>query len=81
MVIGASNHRTSRYVKKIDCPVLLQWGNNDEYVLKSETEKIFASISSPKKKLEIYDRAGHLPLIAADENKWDLTVKAFLNDN
>ena len=26
-------HKTSRYVKNINCPVLLQWGNSDEYVI------------------------------------------------
>ncbi len=54
-------HRTSRYVKNINCPVLLQWGSGDEYVMKEETERIFASINSPKKKLEIYVGAGHVP--------------------
>jgi hypothetical protein len=33
--------------------------------MKEETERIFASINSPKKKLEIYDGAGHAPLISA----------------
>jgi len=75
------SHQTSRYVKKINCPVLLQWGNNDEYVLKKETEKIFAAINSSKKKLEIYQGAGHIPLLVADASKWDETVKDFLNDN
>jgi len=74
-------HKTSRYLKNINCPVLLQWGNSDEYVLKEETERIFASIKSPKKKLEIYDGAGHGPLILANQSKWDETVTEFLNDN
>ncbi|HKC34693.1 MAG TPA: alpha/beta hydrolase [Chitinophagaceae bacterium] len=74
-------HNTSRYVKKINCPVLLQWGSSDEYVLKKETEKIFAAISATKKKLEIYKGAGHVPLLAANASKWDETVNEFLNDN
>src|SRR5436189_1031471 len=74
-------HRTSRYVKNINCPVLLQWGNSDEYVMKEETERIFASIKSSKKKLEIYDGAGHGPLISGNQLKWDATVTGFLNDN
>jgi len=74
-------HKTSRYVKNINCPVLLQWGNSDEYVLKEETDRIFASINSPKKKLEIYDGAGHGPLISGNQSKWDETVTGFLNDN
>ena len=77
----AYGHKTSRYVKKITCPVLLQWGNNDEYVLKNETENIFAAINSSKKKLEIYPGAGHSPLLAANPSKWDESVNEFLNEN
>ena len=77
----AYGHRTSRYVKKISCPVLLQWGNNDEYVLKKETERIFAAINSTKKQLEIYAGAGHVPLVAANASKWDETVNEFLKEN
>jgi len=74
-------HRTSRYVKSINCPVLLQWGSNDEYVMKEETERIFSSINSPKKKLEIYEGVGHRPLVSINQSKWDETVTEFLNDN
>jgi len=75
------SHKTSRYVKSINCPVLLQWGNSDEYVMKEETERIFASINSVKKKLEVYDGAGHGPLISGNQSKWDKAVTGFLNDN
>ncbi len=74
------NHKTSRYAKKITCPVLLQWGSNDEYVLKAETEKIFNTISSQNKKLEIYEGAGHVPLVNANEKQWVVTVKDFLGN-
>lgn len=74
-------HKTSSYVKKIKCPVLLQWGNNDEYVMKEETEKIFASIGSLKKKLEIYEGGEHGPLVSGNQLQWDKAVTEFLNDN
>jgi hypothetical protein len=74
-------HKTSRYVKSINCPVLLQWGTSDDYVMKEEIERIFASISSPKKKLEIYAGAGHGPLVAGNRPQWDKSVMDFLNDN
>ena len=77
----AYGHRTSRYVKEINCPVLLQWGNSDEYVLKEETERIFTSINSSQKKLEIYPGAGHIPLLFANASKWDEIVTEFLNTN
>ena len=74
-------HKTTRYVKNINCPVLLQWGSSDEYVMKGETERIFASINSSKKKLEIYSGVGHTPLLGANPSKWDETVIEFLNAN
>jgi alpha-beta hydrolase superfamily lysophospholipase len=73
-------HRTSKYVSKINCPVLLQWGNNDEYVLKKEIDKIFSSIKSSEKRLEIYEGASHGPLLAGHEEQWTKTVTDFLND-
>jgi alpha-beta hydrolase superfamily lysophospholipase len=75
------SHRTSSYVKKINCPVLLQWGDADAYVLKRETEKIYSNISSKQKELVIYPHAGHTPLISADRGKWKITVTDFLNRN
>jgi alpha-beta hydrolase superfamily lysophospholipase len=74
-------HKTSRYVKEVKCPVLLQWGNNDEYVSKTEIEKIFTSINSPKKKLEIYEGAGHGPLVVFNETRWIEVVSDFLSAN
>jgi len=50
-------------------------------VLKEETERIFASINSPIKKLEIYEGVGHRPLVSVNQSKWDETVTEFLNDN
>ena len=50
-------HKTTRYVTKINCPVLLQWGTLDNYVLQSETQKIFNAIASANKKLVIYEGA------------------------
>lgn len=73
-------HRTSKYVKKINCPVLMQWGSSDEYVLKKEIDKIFASVKSSNKKLEIYEGAGHGPLVTGNETRWTKTVNDFLNN-
>lgn len=74
------SHRTSKYVKKINCPVLLQWGTEDDYVKKKEIEKIYSSIGSSSKQLVIYDGAGHGPLVSFDENKWNTTVSSFLDN-
>lgn len=71
-------YKTENYVKKIKCPVLLQWGSQDTYVLKKETENIFKNISSVQKKLVIYNQAGHQSLLGADPGKWKSTVNDFL---
>ena len=73
-------HKTSRYLKKVNCPVLLQWGNNDEYVLRKEVDKLFSAIGLPSKKLEVYDGAGHGPLLAYDEERWTKKVNDFLEN-
>lgn len=71
-------HKTVKYARKIDCPVLLQWGNADEYVLRNETDKIFNAIGSAKKQLIVYEGVGHGPLLAANEQKWQTSVSEFL---
>ena len=72
-------HKTTKYVKSITCPVLLQWGGRDEYVLRKETENIFKNISS-KKILVEYKEAGHISLLNADAEKWRNAVAEFLKN-
>lgn len=71
-------HRITDYVKKINCPVLLQWGAKDIYVLREETGSIFSKIASGNKQLVIYNEAGHEHLIGRDGEKWQTSVKNFL---
>ena len=71
-------HTTSKYVKKITCPVLLQWGVKDPYVLQKETETIFSSIGSKEKNMVFYHDAMHESLLKSDRTKWEITVKNFL---
>ena len=73
-------HSTERYIGKINCPVLLQWGNNDEYVLRKETERIFTAVNSTQKQLEVYDGVGHWSLLLGNELKWTTTVNGFLDN-
>jgi esterase/lipase len=37
----------------------MQWGAMDNIVLKNETDEVYNAIASSKKKLVIYDHAGH----------------------
>lgn len=72
-------HQTTKYVQKINCPVLLQWGALDVYVLKTETDRIYSNISSQDKKLVIYDHANHESFAENDPLKWRIEVERFLS--
>lgn len=74
-------HQTSLYVKKINCPVLMEWGALDNYVLKTETEIIYNAIASADKKLVRYDRAGHESFLLNDPVKWRIEAERFLQVN
>ena len=66
-------------VRKIACPVLLQWGDHDENVSLQETENIYNNLSSPKKKLVIYPDCGHENLLLKQPALWKNSVSNFLN--
>lgn len=78
---GGIRHKMSSYVKKINSPVLMQWGAVDDYVHKNETDKIYTAIASANKKLVVYNRAGHESLLQNDPVKWRIEVERFLMAN
>ena len=74
-------HKTTSYVKKMQCPVLMQYGAMDSYVVKNETDKVYNAIASANKKLVVYDRAGHESLAQNDPVKWRIEIERFLMEN
>lgn len=72
-------HDVCTYARKINCPVLLQWGDRDEYVTKEETEAIYKSLGASQKKLVIYPNAGHSSFAQADPLLWNREVGGFIN--
>jgi alpha-beta hydrolase superfamily lysophospholipase len=74
-------HQTTRYVKSITCPVLLQWGTLDSYVLSPEIQKIYRATASPQKKLVVYEGAQHESLLRKEPVKWRNEVEGFLSGN
>lgn len=72
--------QTARYAKNIHCPVLEQYGEKDEAVLKNEVETIFEVIPSADKKLVIYDNALHESFLRKDPAMWKKEVGAFLEN-
>lgn len=75
---NAFNFKTTRYARDIQCPVLQQCGEKDQLVLKAETTAIYDAISSPDKKLVIYDNAAHELLFRKDPVIWTREVEDFL---
>ncbi len=70
--------KTTRYAKNINCPVLLQYGEKDELVLRYETDAIYEALASRNKKLVVYDNAGHELFLQKDPVTWRREVEAFL---
>jgi len=69
--------KPTEFVKKITCPVLVQWGANDPRVSRGETENIYNNITT-KKKLVVYENSGHESLCKKENEKWKNEVTAFL---
>lgn len=71
-------HITARYARNITCPVLVQYGEKDKYVLKKEVDEVYAAITSVQKKRVGYVNAGHESLLQNDPVLWRSEVGAFL---
>jgi uncharacterized protein len=74
----AFNMKPAEYAKKIQAPVLLQWGRNDARVTQKETDDIFNNLQGPKK-LAIYEQSGHQSLCKNENAKWLSEVQSFLS--
>lgn len=73
----AFNMKPTEFVKKINCPVLLQWGKKDPRVTEQETNDIYNNINSLKK-LVVYENCGHESLCECEPEKWTNEITAFL---
>jgi alpha-beta hydrolase superfamily lysophospholipase len=74
-------HQTAKYAAKIKCPVLMQWGAMDEFVLKDETKTVYKAIASTNKKLVVYETAQHTSFLRHDPAKWRIEVENFLKQS
>jgi uncharacterized protein len=75
---NAFRQHTSSYVRKLNCPVLMQSGGWDLFTSPAEARKIFGQVASTQKKLVFYENAGHEPLLQADIFKWRKEVSGLL---
>ena len=74
------NHKPMEYVKKINCPVLLQCGTKDQYVSMDQIKNMFNNIPGTNKKLVLYEDADHQSLLGFDPVKWRDEVSKLLKD-
>jgi alpha-beta hydrolase superfamily lysophospholipase len=72
------NLNSYRNAEKINCPVLMQWGNNDHLVTRFEVENIFTHIHSNTKKFVVYETGTHSSLLGQGTEQWRLEVSNFL---
>jgi pimeloyl-ACP methyl ester carboxylesterase len=73
------HHDVSDYVQSVHCPVLLQWGDQDQYVSRDEMDKVYSKLASGQKKIVTYAGAGHEALLSVDPLKWQREVLSFLS--
>lgn len=67
-----------QYAKKLSCPVLLEYGSRDQLVDPEDIKSIYKAISSPDKKLVVYEGANHESFLNKDPLLWRKEVGEFL---
>jgi len=76
----AFGHNPTSYAKKINCPVLLLYGQKDDKVSKREIDEIFTNLKGAKQ-LKSYPEAGHESYLKKYRNQWTIDVTTFLFEN
>ncbi|RYY89222.1 MAG: alpha/beta fold hydrolase [Chitinophagaceae bacterium] len=75
---NAFAHKPEDYAAKVNCPVLLMWGEQDPKVMRFETAHIFSRLAGPKK-LVTFPGAGHENYLGKYRTEWMREVANFLN--
>jgi len=74
----AFGHRPTEYAKKITCPTLLLYGEQDDKVTREEIDDIYKNLNC-KKDLKTYKLAGHEDYLKNYKAQWVQDVQSFLN--
>jgi pimeloyl-ACP methyl ester carboxylesterase len=74
----AFNFRPQDAAAAVHCPVLLQWGLQDNRVTQQETNDIFKNLASHDKEMVVYALSHHQSLLQNEPAKWQKTVSDFL---
>ena len=73
----AFGHTPTQYAKKISCPTLLMYGQQDEKVSREEIDEIYSNLAGPKE-LRIYPKAGHENYLTKYKNAWTTDIVKFI---
>lgn len=73
----AFGHNPTEYAKRITCPTLLMYGEQDEKVSKAEIDEIFTNLNG-KKELKIYKNAGHENYLTKYKDEWTKDITQFI---
>lgn len=74
----AWRHNPADYAARIHCPVMLQYGAQDDRVDRAETNEIYANLHT-EKELVIYPNAGHDNYLKKCGPDWTRNMLRFLN--
>ena len=75
---NAFGFQADDYAKKINRPVLLQWGEKDIYVTSEEINSIYKNLGTAQKKLVVYSNANHESFLNYDPISWQKEMSNFL---
>jgi uncharacterized protein len=73
----ALGHNPTEYAKKINCPTLLLYGEQDKNVSRQEIDGIYKNLNGTKE-LKIYELAGHENYLLKYKDQWTKDINKFL---
>ncbi|CCH54251.1 putative protein yqkD [Fibrisoma limi BUZ 3] len=68
----------SANAKQLTMPVLLNWGGNDQRVLRQETDLIFKNLGASRKELAIFEQSAHESYCVRESARWQTIIHRFL---
>jgi uncharacterized protein len=73
----AFNHQPTEYAKKIKCPALLLYGEQDKNVSRKEIDDIYKNLTG-RKELKTYQYAGHENYLIKYKSQWVQDIQGFI---
>jgi alpha-beta hydrolase superfamily lysophospholipase len=73
------SYSIASYARNVHCPVLVEWGEQDPYVMRNEVESVYQALASKNKKLVVYPDVGHDSFLKAAPGKWERETRGFLD--